>query len=1032
MASLEEQTKQAFPTLISPIMPPPRAEDASLPQEEGLSLEDIPGLERPLKAGPNDIVVGEDELGNLLYWNPSNNFKYVVKLNPDQRTARQKFEEDVVPKVKDYMSDPTLPSGKQVLDFGKNVVTGAYDSLEGVVSGEGTYGDLIDSAGMVATGGLSSSVPEGALRIFGGKKAVDPGYLRSNVKAPESVGAEGMWRFEIPDNESVVIPSNFESVDAKASNFNVNNIKTTLPDVMIHDELFYQYPFLEKQKIFVDTSLENTDTLGYHDNDTGVMAISPKLLQDPKELRSVLLHEIQHPVQRHEGFVPGTNRYATEIEGPAKNISQERIKKAEQLHSEYKDKLKDFETFDPEEGYFKLEEKVQNFIEGVGIDWAAFLNNNVNIIENPNLWKVQNAVRNLIDDYWKFRSNKVAGDKYAQNFFNNDIRFKIRTLAEVSKKDPIFSKSFKKFFGSKPEEFLDLNPDKDVLGAQKEERFLEDLGVIKVKPKEPPTFDLIDKVTIFDRDKAYRNKSGEVEPRNVQARRDFTLQERFDNPPESTEDVPRSDQWYSKGGLTMDEQMNKLFAEGGVNTGNAKVDPVSGNEVPPGSMPNEVRDDIDAKLSGGEYVVPADVLRYYGVAFFEKLRAKAKAGLEEMNADGRIGGGMPEEEDDFPFSVDELQTEEVGFAEGGMTTPTPAPTGTFNPSDWSLGSSFDSGGGMGQTQVKKYQDKDGNIINVLFIDGKPVVDVNALGYTEYKEETPVATGEEVKAPEAPRESDRDRAPPEPPKERTPVDPAENYYNLSEADLLNPNYKALGNDKIAKGLAMVSPILGAGAGLIRGIKEAENLADARARAIIAKERGFDTSALDAQIKDMEANASGFVKAADFVGLDGKNIVKNMQKDLKTYTPTTPTTVGGGTKVSTGGGSTIKSPTTPTAGSSDRSNAGTSTPSAPSAASAFTGTKLGFGSAPNGKTISTSVTGSGNLGFGSSMSGKSAITAPTKASDYKPAATDISKGSTSSLNKDYGTVGSARGGRAKGGLVEKPKKVVKTKTNRKTKI
>ncbi len=47
-----------------------------------------------------------------------------------------------------------------------------------------------------------------------------------------------------------------------------------------------------------------------------------------------------------------------------------------------------------------------------------------------------------------------------------------------------------------------------------------------------------------------------------------------------------------------------------------EIDPVSGNDVPPGALPQEVRDDVDAKLSEGEYVVPADVLRYYGVKFF--------------------------------------------------------------------------------------------------------------------------------------------------------------------------------------------------------------------------------------------------------------------------------------------------------------------------------------------------------------------------------------------------------------------------------
>ena len=68
------------------------------------------------------------------------------------------------------------------------------------------------------------------------------------------------------------------------------------------------------------------------------------------------------------------------------------------------------------------------------------------------------------------------------------------------------------------------------------------------------------------------------------------------------------------------------------------VDPVSGNDVPPGSLAKEVRDDIPAQLSEGEYVVPADVLRFYGMKFFEDLRENAKIELARMEAEGRIGG----------------------------------------------------------------------------------------------------------------------------------------------------------------------------------------------------------------------------------------------------------------------------------------------------------------------------------------------------------------------------------------------------------
>jgi len=85
----------------------------------------------------------------------------------------------------------------------------------------------------------------------------------------------------------------------------------------------------------------------------------------------------------------------------------------------------------------------------------------------------------------------------------------------------------------------------------------------------------------------------------------------------------------------MNDQTQMAFALGGEAE---TVDPVSGNDVPPGSLPEEVRDDIDAKLSEGEYVVPADVVRFFGVKYFEDLRAEAKMGLQQMDADGRIGG----------------------------------------------------------------------------------------------------------------------------------------------------------------------------------------------------------------------------------------------------------------------------------------------------------------------------------------------------------------------------------------------------------
>ena len=118
-------------------------------------------------------------------------------------------------------------------------------------------------------------------------------------------------------------------------------------------------------------------------------------------------------------------------------------------------------------------------------------------------------------------------------------------------------------------------------------------------------------------------------------------------------------------------QMEMLFDEGGIADDGMNVDPVSGNEIPPGSMASEVRDDIPAQLSEGEYVVPADVLRFYGVKFFEDLRSEAKQGMSQMEADGRIGGepvGMEDPRDaESALTPEEMAVlQEMGMAVGGF------------------------------------------------------------------------------------------------------------------------------------------------------------------------------------------------------------------------------------------------------------------------------------------------------------------------------------------------------------------------------
>ena len=113
------------------------------------------------------------------------------------------------------------------------------------------------------------------------------------------------------------------------------------------------------------------------------------------------------------------------------------------------------------------------------------------------------------------------------------------------------------------------------------------------------------------------------------------------------------------------------------------IEEESGNEIPAGSMPEEVADDVSAMLSEGEYVVPADVVRWHGVKMFEELRCEAKMGMGLMAEDGRIAEAGEDEEyeqmhkkhmedSDVPsedVEVEEAEHEVVYAAEGVDVVP---------------------------------------------------------------------------------------------------------------------------------------------------------------------------------------------------------------------------------------------------------------------------------------------------------------------------------------------------------------------------
>ena len=125
---------------------------------------------------------------------------------------------------------------------------------------------------------------------------------------------------------------------------------------------------------------------------------------------------------------------------------------------------------------------------------------------------------------------------------------------------------------------------------------------------------------------------------------------------------------FNEGGTVMEKQMEMnfgdkpdmssgtfIFKEGGMKDDGGEKDPVSGNDIPSGATAKEVRDDVPAMVSEGEFIFPADVTRFIGLDKLMELRQDAKMGLKKMEMMGQLGD--PEDavlDDDIPFDDEDI------------------------------------------------------------------------------------------------------------------------------------------------------------------------------------------------------------------------------------------------------------------------------------------------------------------------------------------------------------------------------------------
>ena len=172
-------------------------------------------------------------------------------------------------------------------------------------------------------------------------------------------------------------------------------------------------------------------------------------------------------------------------------------------------------------------------------------------------------------------------------------------------------------------------------------------------------------------------------------------------------------------------ETEQMMAQGGLKEQGGTTDPVSGNDVPPGALQEEVRDDISAKLSGGEFVFPADIVRYIGLKNIMKLRDEAKMGLQKMEEIGQMGNSKsgsegealhsaPEEDDEeFSSSIDEIMNSGEGEEKKYVT-------GGYVPAE---NKALYANAPIKGFEMIPMENASGNVIYIPFIDGKPQLNI---------------------------------------------------------------------------------------------------------------------------------------------------------------------------------------------------------------------------------------------------------------------------------------------------------------------
>jgi hypothetical protein len=223
----------------------------------------------------------------------------------------------------------SIPENKEASLSMLNMVRGGLGTAANWLEGRPEIGK--DTLAPLGAGLMGSAfAPQNALGIFGGRlaKTADHNAL---AKAEELAakgadrkaiwdqtgwfqGADGKWRFEIDDSKSRISDSAYKDLH---SQWEARGRE--MPSGLEHDTLYGAYPQLREAAYHYTLNPTDfggsgalthdlrMDAKGFSYPSPGAPGLVSAEAASPKKLHSIAMHELQHAVQRQEGFAPGGN-----------------------------------------------------------------------------------------------------------------------------------------------------------------------------------------------------------------------------------------------------------------------------------------------------------------------------------------------------------------------------------------------------------------------------------------------------------------------------------------------------------------------------------------------------------------------------------------------------------------------------------------------------------------------------------------------------------------------------------------------------